>query len=86
MTTLDVDLWKLNRVAVDFAKRGAYTDDAVRANESILDVDPENVDALLRLLRCRVHRSEFNRAEEVVLRLDALRLDESDRAYVDRFP
>jgi tetratricopeptide (TPR) repeat protein len=81
----DVDLGKLSRVAVEFAKRGVFTDDAVRANQVVLDVDPENVDALLRLLRCHVYRSEFLQAVDLVERLDVLALDESDRRYVDRF-
>lgn len=58
MTAHELDLWNLNREAVAFAKRGAITDGAIHANEAILDVDSENVDALLRLLRCRVYRSQ----------------------------
>lgn len=79
------DLSKLARAAVELAKRGVFSDEAVRANQAVLDVDPDNVDALLRLLRCRVHRSEFTQAVGLVDRLDALRLDDSDRDYVDRF-
>lgn len=79
------DLSKLTRAAVELAKRGVFSDEAVRANQAVLDVDPDNVDALLRLLRCWVHRSEFTQAAGLVDRLDALGLDESDRDYVDRF-
>lgn len=84
MTLIDIDLAQLNLKAVSLGKRGAVTDDAVDANEAILDVDPENVDALLRLLRCRVHRSEFTAAADLVARLGALELDESDQGYVQR--
>ncbi|MGH3010223.1 MAG: hypothetical protein ACRDMY_00020 [Gaiellaceae bacterium] len=83
--TVDPDLSKLGRAAVELAKRGVFSDEAVRANQAVLDVDPENVDALLRLLRCRMHRSEYFQAADLVERLDALGLDDSDRAYVDRF-
>jgi tetratricopeptide (TPR) repeat protein len=83
--TVDPDLSNLGRAAVELAKRGVFNDEAVHANQGVLDVDPENVDALLRLLRCRMHRSEYFQAADLIERLDALGIDDSDRTYVDRF-
>lgn len=84
MTSLDEDLLQRVRSAVALAKRGTWTDEAIRANEAVLDLDPDNVDALLRLLRCRMYRSEYLAANAVVDRLDALELEDSDRALVER--
>jgi tetratricopeptide (TPR) repeat protein len=79
------DLSNLTRAAVELAKRGIFNDETVRANQGVLNVDPDNVDALMRLLRCRMHRSEFIQAVGIIDRLDALELDKSDREYVERF-
>jgi hypothetical protein len=36
------DLSSLTRAAVELAKRGVFSDEAVRANQAILDVDPDS--------------------------------------------
>ena len=64
--TVKVDLLTLERPAVGYVRGATYTDAAVTANEAILDVAPDDVDALLRLLRCRLERGEYDSRSEVV--------------------
>lgn len=61
------------------------SDGAVEANEAVLALDPENVDSLLRLTRCRLERSEYRAALDVASQLHGLALAEDELALLERW-
>jgi len=84
-TAASDDVALLAERAAQYARKADYSNGAVAANEAVLDVEPDNVDALLRLLRSRLERSEYVAALAISDRLRALSLEDDDEAFAERW-
>jgi hypothetical protein len=56
---MDDGLAELREHAAWHGRKGSYGSDAVRLNERILELDPTDVTALLRLIRCHEEADEW---------------------------
>lgn len=71
---MQINLAPLHKKAIDFALRG-FWDQAIAVNKAILQKEPQNIDAQIRLGRAYIQTSDFAKAKKIfkqIIELDPI--------------